>query len=126
MPLKHTHDNCDNCRAQVGLFVCCQATAVQDRVVNKVVELAEADSWLALSAMAGDALRTARELREVEPQWAGVIYVCIGNCYESLGQYAKAMELFRGRGRRSTASANATSRSVSTPRRWSCSSRPWS
>jgi CHAT domain-containing protein/tetratricopeptide (TPR) repeat protein len=62
--------------------------------VDKVVELANANSWLALSAMDGDALRTARELREVEPQWAGVIYSSVGNCYNSLGQYAKAMELF--------------------------------
>ncbi len=69
-------------------------TAAQRRVVDKVEELAEADSWLALSAMAGDALRTARELRDVEPQWAGVIYGSVGHCYLQLGQKAKAMELF--------------------------------
>ncbi len=68
-------------------------TAAQERAVVKVVELAKANSWLALSAMAGDALRTARELREVKPHWAGVIYHGVGTCCQSLGQHAKAMEL---------------------------------
>jgi tetratricopeptide (TPR) repeat protein len=69
-------------------------TADQHRVVIKVRQLATAKNWLALSAMAGDALRTARELRQVQPQWAGGIYGLLGSCYCSLGQYAKAMELY--------------------------------
>jgi hypothetical protein len=69
-------------------------TAAQRRVAEKVVDLAKAESWLDLSVMAGDALRTARELREVEPRSAGVIYHTLGNCYYSLGQHSKAMELY--------------------------------
>jgi CHAT domain-containing protein/tetratricopeptide (TPR) repeat protein len=69
-------------------------TAAQRRVAEKVVDLAKAESWLDLSVMAGDALRTARELREVEPQWAAVIYDTFGTCYYSLGQHAKAKEMY--------------------------------
>ena len=43
--------------------------------------------------MTGDPLRTARELKELEAQWAGVIYGSVGTGYASLGQYAKAIEL---------------------------------
>ena len=49
-------------------------TADQRRVVMMVVELSNAHDWLSLHAMVCDALQVARELREVEPQWAGVIY----------------------------------------------------
>ncbi len=69
-------------------------TSDQRRVWDKVVELAKAKSWRSLSVMAGDALRTARELREVVPRWATVIYHTLGNFYYSLGQYAKAKEMY--------------------------------
>ena len=59
-----------------------------------VVELSNAHDWLALHAMVGDALQVARELREVEPQWAGVIYYNAAGCYTSLGQHAKAIEQY--------------------------------
>ena len=71
-----------------------EPTAAQQLVVEKVKELAEADSWKALSVMAGDALRTARELREVAPQWAAPTYGRVGVCYQKLGQNAKAIEPF--------------------------------
>jgi len=44
--------------------------------------------------MTGDALRTAWELREVAPQWAGAIYGSVRYCYQQLGQSEKAMELY--------------------------------
>jgi tetratricopeptide (TPR) repeat protein len=44
--------------------------------------------------MASDALWTVRELREVEPQWAAVIYKRVGNFYLELGQGAKVIELY--------------------------------
>ena len=69
-------------------------TADQSRVVMKVVELSNAHNWLALYAMVGDALQVARELREVEPQWAGAIYYNAAGCYTSLGQYSNAIEQY--------------------------------
>ncbi len=68
-------------------------TAAQRRVAEKVVELETAENWRDLKDMDADALRTAGELREVVPQWAGTIYLSLCNCYGQLGQYADAIEL---------------------------------
>jgi tetratricopeptide (TPR) repeat protein len=67
-------------------------TAAQRRVAEEVIDLYSKESWLDLKAMDADAKRTAEEILELVPQWAGTIYLCLCDCYRSLGCFDEAFE----------------------------------
>jgi tetratricopeptide (TPR) repeat protein len=67
-------------------------TAAQRRVAEEVIDLYNKESWPDLKAMDAVAKRTAEELREMVPQWAGTIYLSLCDCYKSLGRFNEAFE----------------------------------
>ena len=81
-------------------------------VLLKMMKLHEAHNWRALSAMEGEGMKSAQNLRASKPDWAAAIYLNLGDCYFELGElcasdqdpcnacnglnyYAKAIELHK-------------------------------
>jgi tetratricopeptide (TPR) repeat protein len=108
-------------------------TVRQRRVCGTIDKLVQADNSLGLAAMAPEAQAVAGELRAARHPNAAAIYNNLGNCFESLGQYAKAVELHEQHraiaeedgdraGQGTATSGSATPRWDSTSRPSSCTS----
>jgi hypothetical protein len=81
-------------------------------VLLEMMKLHAAHKWRALSAMEGEGMKSAQNLRATKPAWAAAIYSNLGDCYFELGElcasdqdpcnacnglnyYAKAIELHK-------------------------------
>jgi tetratricopeptide (TPR) repeat protein len=65
----------------------------QRLVCGTIGKLVQAKNWRGLAAMEPEAQAVAEELRAAQHPDAAFIYTNLGNCYDLLGQYAKAIEL---------------------------------
>ena len=72
--------------AQAGL------TAEQERLVHRMDELQTAYDWRGIAALESAAMALARDLRLAHPAAAGAIHSMLGNAYDSLGDFSRAIE----------------------------------
>ena len=64
-------------------------TKEQRRLGTRLDELQEADDWRGIAALEREALALARV---ADPSLAGVIHSMLGNAYQSLGDFSRAIE----------------------------------
>jgi tetratricopeptide (TPR) repeat protein len=61
-------------------------------MATRLGELQAADDWRRIAALEREALALARDVRGVDPGMAGAIHSTLGNAYNSLGDFSKAIE----------------------------------
>jgi len=69
-------------------------TTQQRRLLARLGELEAACDWRGVVALEHEALALARELRGTDPGLAGRIHGVLGHGFNSVGQYARARELY--------------------------------
>jgi tetratricopeptide (TPR) repeat protein len=83
---------CDTARAGAGTRTAAKPTAYQMRVLEILQQLADAADWRGVAAQERAARAVAAALRTSMPGMAAGVYCLLGNAYQNLGRFSKALE----------------------------------
>jgi tetratricopeptide (TPR) repeat protein len=85
-------DECATDRAGAGSRTAAKPTADQMRVLEILQQLADAADWRGVAAQERAARAVAAAVRTSMPDMAAGVYCLIGNAYQNLGRFSKALE----------------------------------